>query len=87
MLALGFSVFAINPKQADRYRDRYSPAGSKDDRRDALVFATAVFLEPQALRIQILEAQDANMLELRGRRRMREHLLRTKQGLELKIRQ
>ena len=24
-------VYAINPKQSDRFRDRYFPAGSKDD--------------------------------------------------------
>ena len=85
LLALDYGVFAINPKQADRYRDRYSPAGAKDDRRDALVLATALFLEPQALRI--LEAPDADMLELRERHRMREQLLRNKLGLVLKIRQ
>ena len=85
LLALGYGVFAINPKQADRFRDRYSPAGAKDDRRDALVLATALFLEPQALRL--LEAPDADMLELRERHRMREQLQRTKQGLALKIRQ
>jgi len=31
----GFVVHAINPKQLDRFRDRFSPAGAKDDRRDA----------------------------------------------------
>jgi transposase len=38
----GFSVFSINPKQLDRFRDRYSPAGAKDDQRDALVLADSV---------------------------------------------
>jgi len=31
----GFRAFAINPKQLDRFRDRYSVAGAKDDTRDA----------------------------------------------------
>ena len=35
----GFVVFAINPKQLDRLRDRFSVAGAKDDRRDAYVQA------------------------------------------------
>ncbi len=35
----GFAVFAINPKQLDRCRDRYTAAGAKDDRRDAWVLA------------------------------------------------
>jgi transposase len=26
----GITVFAINPKQLDRFRDRFSPAGAKD---------------------------------------------------------
>lgn len=36
------AVFAINPKQLDRFRDRFSPAGAKDDRRDALVLASSL---------------------------------------------
>ena len=28
----GFTVYAINPKQLDRFRDRFSPSGAKDDR-------------------------------------------------------
>jgi transposase len=37
-----FCVFSINPKQLDRFRDRYSPAGAKDDRRDAFVLADSL---------------------------------------------
>ena len=85
LLALGYRVAAINPKQADRFRDRFSPAGAKDDRRDAFVLATALYLEPQALRA--LEVLDADALELRERHRMREQLVRTKMGIVQKIRQ
>jgi hypothetical protein len=35
----GFRVHSINPKQLDRFRDRFSPAGAKDDSRDAQVLA------------------------------------------------
>lgn len=38
----GFHVFAINPKQLDRFRDRYCTSGAKDDRRDAFVLADAL---------------------------------------------
>jgi hypothetical protein len=31
LLEQGFAVFHLNPKQLDRFRDRYSPAGAKDD--------------------------------------------------------
>src|SRR5712691_3120560 len=37
LLEHGFAVFAINPKQLDRFRDRFSLAGAKDDSLDALV--------------------------------------------------
>src|SRR5258708_2032167 len=42
LLENGFAVFSINPKQLDRFRDRYSPAGAKDDKRDALVLADSL---------------------------------------------
>ena len=35
LMERGFTVHAVNPKQFDRFRDRWSPAGAKDDRRDA----------------------------------------------------
>lgn len=38
----GFAAFSINPKQLDRFRDRHSVAGAKDDRRDAYVLATSL---------------------------------------------
>ena len=38
----GFAVYAINPKQLDRFRDRFSPAGAKDDSLDARVLADAL---------------------------------------------
>src|SRR6202042_26408 len=37
LLEHGFAVFAINPKQLDRFRDRFSLAGAKDDSLDAFV--------------------------------------------------
>ena len=37
-----FEVFSINPRQMDRFRDRHSMAGAKDDRRDAFVLADAL---------------------------------------------
>jgi transposase len=38
----GFPVYALNPKQLDRFRDRHTVAGAKDDRRDALVLADSL---------------------------------------------
>ena len=42
LMERGFRVHAINPKQLDRFRDRFSPAGAKDDSRDAEVLADAL---------------------------------------------
>lgn len=38
----GYAVYSVNPKQLDRFRDRYSPAGCKDDERDAMVLADSL---------------------------------------------
>ena len=46
----GFAVYAINPKQLDRFRDRFTAAGAKDDRRDALVIGDSLRTDPQAFR-------------------------------------
>lgn len=37
-----FAVYSLNPKQMDRFRDRHTAAGAKDDRRDALVIADSL---------------------------------------------
>src|SRR5262245_18682311 len=42
LLEQGFALFAINPKQLDRFRDRFSAAGAKDDARDAHVLGDAL---------------------------------------------
>lgn len=52
----GFAVYAINPKQLDRFRDRFTTAGAKDDRRDALVIGDSLRTDPQAYRRVRLDA-------------------------------
>lgn len=42
LMERGFTVFSINPKQLDRFRDRFSVAGCKDDRLDARVLASSL---------------------------------------------
>jgi len=46
----GLAVYAINPKQLDRLRDRVSVAGAKDDRRDARIAAAGLRTDPQLFR-------------------------------------
>jgi len=50
LLEHGVHVYAINPKQLDRFRDRHTVAGAKDDRRDAFVLADAVRTDRPAFR-------------------------------------
>lgn len=42
LMGRGFRVFACNPEQLDRFRDRFTVAGAKDDRLDARVLADAL---------------------------------------------
>ena len=46
----GFAVYAINPKQLDRFRDRFTAAGAKDDRRDAQVIGDSLRTDRPAFR-------------------------------------
>jgi hypothetical protein len=50
LIERGFAVHAINPKQMDRFRDRFTMAGAKDDSRDAEVMASALRTDPQCFR-------------------------------------
>jgi len=69
----GFHVFAINPKQLARFRDRHTMSGAKDDRRDAFVLADSVRTDqPSFRRIQLDEPQ---LLLLRELSRAEETLL------------
>ena len=55
-LERGFHVLAIHPKQLDRFRDRHSVAGAKDDRRDAFVLADSVRTDRPSFRRLHLDA-------------------------------
>lgn len=68
----GFGVFAINPKQLDRFRDRYTVAGAKDDSRDAFVLGDSLRTDQGCFhRVQLDSAQ---MLRLRELSRIQEEL-------------
>src|SRR5580765_3674470 len=68
----GFVVHAINPKQLDRLRDRFSIAGAKDDRRDAYVLADGVRTDRRLFRR--LHVSDPRLVELRAWSRLAEEL-------------
>ncbi len=58
-----YAVFFLNPRQMDRFRDRHTMAGSKDDRFDALVLADS--LRTDAVLFHRVRLDDAALLRLR----------------------
>jgi transposase len=72
VLERGFSVFSINPKQLDRFRDRHTVAGAKDDRRDAFVLADSLRTDQPLFRR--LARECANIIRLRELSRLEDDL-------------
>jgi hypothetical protein len=85
LLERGFGVHAINPKQLDRFRDRHTVAGAKDDRRDARVLADALRTDPHCFRR--LSVVDPRLIELRELSRIVEELQQERTRLTNRIRQ
>jgi transposase len=83
-LERGFSVYSINPKQLDRFRDRFTVAGAKDDSRDAHVLGDALRTDRQALRR--LSLQDPVLIELREWSRMLDDLQQERNRLTNRVR-
>src|SRR6266481_3351158 len=73
LIERGFHVFAMNPKQLARFRDRYTMSGAKDDRRDAFVLADSVRTDQPSFRRLHLDAPQ--LLLLRELSRAEETLL------------
>jgi len=67
-----FSVFLINPKQVDRFRDCYTVAGAKDDSRDALVLASALRTDRKSFKR--VQADTSEITRLRELSRLDEEL-------------
>lgn len=72
LMERGFPVHAINPKQLDRFRDRYSMSGAKDDSRDSLVLASGLRTDAHAFRL--LAPDDPSTVVLREWSRLLEQL-------------
>src|SRR5215210_5449776 len=85
LLDRGFAVYAINPKQLDRLRDRISVAGAKDDRRDARVAAAGLRTDPHLFRRVVVG--DPSVVELREWSRLAEELQQERVRLANRIRQ
>jgi transposase len=84
LLERGFEVYAINPKQLDRFRDRFTVAGAKDDSRDAYVLGASLRTDRHAFRR--LAVDDPLIIELREWSRMHEELKQERTRLANRVR-
>lgn len=66
------AVLAINPKQMDRFRDRHTVAGAKDDDLDAFVMADSLRTDPSCF--HRVELDEPAIIRLRELSRMEQDL-------------
>lgn len=85
LLARGVALFTINPKQVDRFRDRHSVGGAKDDYLDALVLADSLRTDGPLFRA--VEPVPATVARLRALGRTRETLLAALNGWANRLRE
>jgi transposase len=81
----GFHVYAINPKQLDRFRDRHTVAGAKDDRRDAFVLADSLRTDRPCFRQ--VRVDDPLVIQLREMSRVDDDLAEDMNRLTNRLRE
>lgn len=84
LLAMGCVVYPLNPKAAQRYRERKNNAGCKDDHLDALSFADALRTDGQGWRA--IKPDDPMTQELRILCRDEVHLIAQRTALVNQLR-
>jgi transposase len=62
LLERGLKTYSINPKQLDRFRDRHSVSGAKDDDLDAFVLATSLRTDMKLYREIVLPSEQLMQL-------------------------
>ena len=85
LLERGFCVYGINPKQLDRFRDRFTVAGATDDRRDAHVLADSLRTDRHAFR-RLLNDEPV-IVQLREWSRMADELQQERTRLANRMRE
>jgi transposase len=76
LVEAGYVVYPINPKAAERFRDRRKPSGGKNDRLDAEILAQAVRTDRASLRALLPDSDLASEIAVLARDRhalVREH--------------
>src|ERR1700733_9167678 len=69
LAAAGYVVFAVNPLQASRYRERHGESGAKSDRGDAHMLADMVRTDSHQLRAVAGDSPDAEAVKVVARTR------------------
>jgi transposase len=72
LIESNLAVFAINPKQMDRFRDRHTVAGAKDDDLDAFVMADSLRTDQRCF--HRVELDEPAIIRLRELSRMAQDL-------------
>jgi transposase len=85
LLERRYHVHAINPKQLDRFRDRFTVAGAKDDRRDAFVLAHSLSTDLPCYRR--LEVDAPTIIQIRELSRVDEDLREDQNRLTNRLRE
>jgi transposase len=85
LIEYGFHLYAINPKQLDRFRDRHSVAGAKDDRCDAFVLSDSLRID--RARFRRIRLDDPLVIQLRELSRVDEDLGRETTRLTNRLRE
>ncbi|WP_067479304.1 IS110 family transposase [Nocardia amamiensis] len=67
LIAAGYSVFAVNPLQAARYRQRHAVSGAKSDPADAHVLADVVRTDSHQLRPVAADSAEVEALKVVAR--------------------
>lgn len=81
----GFHVYAVNPKQLDRFRDRHTVAGAKDDRRDAFVLADSLRTDQPCFRRVVVD--DPLIIQIRELSRIDDDLRGEANRLQNRLRE
>jgi transposase len=84
LVAAGYEVFAINPRVADRYRDRHAVSGKKSDALDARVLADIVRTNRHQHRPVAGDSDEAEELKMLARGHQSLIWSRTRHVLQLR---
>lgn len=79
------AVYSINPKQLDRFRDRHTVAGAKDDKLDSYVLADS--LRTDRRRFHRVQIDDPVIIELREFSRVGDELQQERVRLQNRLRE